>query len=716
MKRKLWTKGCALVLTGALAIGGAVTALAGRNERTLSCSLSGKLLAETAREGGHTSPSGSSEAKGKLSMEKEETVYVLSNADGSPSKVIVSDWLKNPLGQDRIADKSSLSEIKNVKGEEAFTKGEKDALTWEAGGQDIYYQGISDKTLPIGVSIEYRLDGKEVTPEELKGKSGIVSITLHYENQQKETVLVDGREEELYVPFAVVSGTILSNDSFRNITVSNGKIINDGDKTVVMGFALPGLQENLQISRDKFEIPDQVEITADVENFSIETILTVATNEMLQGVELSEGGDLEELKSSLDKLSEAASQLMDGSSALYDGLSTLLSKSDEMIAGVSQLSDGSEKLLEGAGELSEGTGSLSGGAAALTEGLKTLSGNSEALRAGAKTVFQSLLKTVEDQLQAAGLAVPELTIENYGSVLNQLIGSMTEDQVRALAYQTALEQVTEAVHGKQAEVEAGVTAVVKENVTAQVRAQAIPAMTAQATGQSLTPEQYDAAVLAGQIPAQLQAAVNGTVEQNVRAQMESDEVKGVIASNTQAQMQTLIEENMNSKEVQGRIEAAVDQAAAGSGQIQTAKGQLDSYREFYEGLNAYTMGVDQAYGGSRELNEGASQLAKGAAQLFAGSKSLRDGLKTLESGTKALKAGVTELTDGASRLSDGCRQFYEEGIQKLLEVMDGDVGQLIKRLQATIEASQGYDNFSGIDDGMDGTVRFIYRTEGIRGE
>ena len=126
--------------------------------------------------------------------------------------------------------------------------------------------------------------------------------------------------------------------------------------------------------------------------------------------------------------------------------------------------------------------------------------------------------------------------------------------------------------------------------------------------------------------------------------------------------------------------------------------------------------MDQAYGGSQDLYVGTAQLAEGTARLFAGSRSLHAGLKTMQSGGKALKDGVRKLTDGAMQLSDGCRQFYEEGIQKLVDVMNGDLGNVVERLKACADASKAYCNFSGIADGMDGNVRFLYRTDSIEAE
>ena len=213
---------------------------------------------------------------------KEETVYVVANADGSAKNVIVSEWLKNKDGEATLKDASDLKDIENVKGEEAFTQNG-DQLTWEAGGNDIYYQGTTDKKLPITEKVTYFLDGKEMTPQEIAGKSGKVKIRFDYINNEKTTQIVEGEEHEVYVPFTVLTGMILPDD-YSNVEITNGKVISDGNRKVAVGMAMPGLKESLDIGEDDLDgevkIPDYVEVTADVDNFSLEMTMTVAVKEL----------------------------------------------------------------------------------------------------------------------------------------------------------------------------------------------------------------------------------------------------------------------------------------------------------------------------------------------------------------------------------------------------------------------------------------------------
>ncbi|HCO50550.1 MAG TPA: hypothetical protein DIT21_03915 [Oscillibacter sp.] len=710
-------------------------------------------------------------------ISKDETVYVLTGADGSVKKIIVSDWLKNELGSASVADKSDLSDIENVKGDESYTINGDNMTVWDAQGNDIYYQGNIQKELPVGLSVRYYLDGKSVSPEELKGKSGKVTIRFDYENRQYETVQINGVSQRIYVPFAMLTGMILDNDTFQNVQITNGKLVNDGDRTVVVGLAFPGLQENLNLSRDDLSIPDSVEITADVTNFSLGMTVTLACNDLF-----SQLGDVDltslDSTSALDQLTGAMDQLLSGSSALYEGLSTLLDKSGELVSGVEELAQGAAAIKSGADSVDDGAAQLKAGLADLSSGLNTLSANSEALNSGAKQVFNSLLETAATQIRAKGLNVPDLTIENYAEELNTLIKSLDETTV----YETALKQVTDAVEAQRPvitqkvteavrqQVETKVTTAVRQQVTEEVTAAVQQQVTATVTdtvqqqvaeqviqaAANMSKADYDAAVAAGIIPQQTQDAVNAAIQaqmgseavqskiaenvsaqmaseavqskitENIDTQISSEAVQATITENTDAQLQTeaiqatiqqqtelqvqkAISENMASDAVQSQLK----KASEGAQTLIALKASLDDYNTFYLGLLTYTGGVDDAAAGANALYAGADQLKDGTAQLRAGAAQLYNGVLQLQDGTPALVSGVTQLKDGAMQLSEGLQQFNRDGIQKLVNLLQNDVGDLSARVQATIDVSKDYRSFAGISDDAEGQVKFIYRTDEI---
>ena len=659
-------------------------------------------------------------------MRKDESVYVLANTDGSVKKIIVSDWLRNPEKADSIQDVSELTGIENVKGDENHTD-TGSARVWDAAGSDIYYTGNIDKELPVDMEVTYTLDGKPVDPADLTGKSGKVTIRYTYTNKQYETKMIDGSAEKIYVPFAMLTGMLLDSDTFHNIEVTNGKILNDGNHTAVVGIAFPGLQEDLALDRETLDIPDSFTVSADVTDFHLSNAVTIAASGLFSQINPEKIDSMSELTESLDQLNDAMDKLMDGSSQLYDGLCTLLDKSNELISGIDALAEGAKQLQDGAVSLETGASTLADGAKNLSYGLTQLDNSSASLNGGAAQVFESLLAMANTQLTAAGLTVPELTIENYAAVLDGVIASLDTNTITKTAEDTVRQKVTAAVNAKKNEVEAAVQEAVKNEVTAQVTAAVQDTVTEKVLSvMGMTKEEYEAGVKAGKVDdavqMQLRTAVDAqmadptmqaTVSEKIEEQMATDAVKQMIAAKTAEQTETLIEENMASAEVQSQLNAALEKAEAGMQSITALREQLDSYNTFYVGLQQYTAGVASAKNGADQLTAGASTLYSGTTELQSGVNALYDGILKLQNGTPALVDGVTQLRDGAMSLSDGLRTFNEEGIHKLTEAVDGDLSGLSERLRATVETAQGYTSFAGIADDMDGEVKFIYRTDSI---
>ena len=666
---------------------------------------------------------------------KDETVYVLAGCDGSVQRIIVSDWIKNPCHEQTLCDVSELTDVENVKGDETYVMNSGNACVWVAQGNDIYYQGNIEKTLPVSLRVSYQLDGESISAEELAGRSGRVTIRFDYQNNEYTMADIDGRQEKIYIPFAMLTGVLLDNDVFSNVTVSNGKIINDGDRTFVAGLALPGMQENLDLDREKLELPDYVEISADAEEFALMNTVTIAGSNLFERLAADDSeaeSDLDRLNDSLDELTNAMAQLLDGSSKLYDGLCTLLEKSGELVDGVNKLADGAAELRDGAGDLDEGAGKLLSGTQELGDGLQELCDNSQKLNDGARQVFDSLLKVANTQIQAAGLTIPELTIDNYDEVLGQALASLDPDSIEQQVQAGTKQTVTDAVNASRSDVQAAVTAAVQAEVTQQVTQTVQEGVEEQVlqTALGMSREDYDAAVSAELVTAEQQAMI----ESAVQAQMQSEDVQALIAAKVAEQMaspeiaqlieqktdetvQQIIDGKLDSDEVKQQSAAALAQAqtkaAAGRQSLTSLREQLASYDEFYTGLRTYTDGVGKARDGAEELTDGTRDLKDGTEQLLDGVEELYDGILQLKDGTPALLDGVTELRDGSMELSDGLKEFDEQGVQRIVDAFDGDLSGLVARVRACSDAAKEYRTFSGLSDTMDVQVKFIYRTESI---
>ena len=658
---------------------------------TIICS----LTATTAYTAGAESSGAKTVSDKDNKLFKTETVYVIADSQGEPNKVIVSDWIKNTGKLDKIEDKSTLSDIKNLKGDEKYTLNEDNMCIWDAKGNDIYYQGTSKKDLPVDLSVSYRLDGEAISPKEL-------------------------------------------------VTVNNGKVINDGNRTIVAGFATPGLEEDLALESEEINFPNYVEISADVKDFELTTTMTLATNDVFNDIDFSKADKkIDELDKKLDKLTDATDKLIDGSSKLYGGISTLLNKSGTLISGVKTLVKGAKQLQSGAstldkgagkldsatGKLKKGTNTLSlgmstlqSGIVQLATGLGTLSKNSSTLNSGAKQVFESLLATADAQIAAAGIKADKLTIENYSKVLSGIEDSLSDDSVYKLAYNTALETVTNTVKAQESLIKSQVEAAVKQQVLDGVLKQ---------SGLGMSVDEYNQALAAGKIDDEVKAQIEGAVEQ----QMNSDDIKSTINTKTEQQIKSLIDENMNSDSVKKQISDAVEKGKSGAGAISALKKQLNSYNEFYKGVLSYTSGVDSVKSGADKLNTGSKQIVKGSKDLKSGAKAMKKGTSALKKGTKTLsdgtkklvlgvekldmgtgvlKSGVKKLKDGSLSLNSGLKTYKEQGVKVLVKAVDGDVKGLVNRLKAISAVSKRYKSFSGLGNGMDGKVDFIYKTDSVK--
>lgn len=653
---------------------------------------------------------------------KDETVYVLANAEGEAKRVIVSDWLTNPDGEKDLADATTLKDAKAVKGS-AFLK---DGVWYNADGADVYYQGDAEDALPVNLTVSYTLDGEAKTAAEMTGKSGRVTIRVACD--VKET------NDGVKVPFAALTAALLDNDVFTNIEVTNGKFLDDGDRTVVVGWALPGLQETLKLDAETVTLPEYVEISADAKNFEAPTTLTVVTNELFSAVDV-DSIDATELTENINKLKDGMAQLKDGASRLADGVSALKDGAKTLADGATELKNGAEALKEGANPLGDGVSQLNDGATALetgsaqlTEGLNTLTANNEALASGATKLFETVLGIANTQLSAAMENAPTLTIENYEETLTALLDACSEAGIDKQLH----DQVEAVVNQNRAKIEEAVTAKVQETVAAQVEEAVRENVTAQVlAAMDMTPDTYKAAVesgaltdaqknqIAAAVDAQMKSQeVKAVLAQQTEQTMGSDGIKATIEQNVNEQVETLTQQNMASKDVQAKRAAALEQGQAAAASLTALKAQLDDYRTFYDGLNAYLAGTAQAANGASELKTGVAQLAAGTEELngkvpalLEGIGSLSNGMNTLTENLPSLTDGVQQLLDGANELKDGLNTFDEEGVSKLVSLVEDDLADTLDRVKTALNAANAYTTYTSLGENMTGRVRFVWRTD-----
>lgn len=265
-----------------------------------------------------------------LANTKEETVYTKLDNNSNAYSTIVSTKLSNDNKNDLLEDITDLLNIKNTNGDEEFTK-QGDKIIWKSNGKNIQYQGESENNTPIICKIKYELNGEEKTAEDIVGKSGRVKITIEYTNSEQHTVTINGQNTTIYTPFVVVAGTIIDKNNNENITITNGKIIDNGTKTIAVGIAMPGLQESLDLPKEKIEIPSSITLEMDAKDFEMNNIMSYATAKIISENDLNIFDDLDKIYDQANQLKDASNQLVTGTTSLRDG-------AHQLNSGIHQLS------------------------------------------------------------------------------------------------------------------------------------------------------------------------------------------------------------------------------------------------------------------------------------------------------------------------------------------------------------------------------------------
>lgn len=693
----------------------------------------------------------------KVPTAKEETVFVIAGADGAAREVIVSDWLQNGSGADQMRDSSNLQNIQVVKGD-AEMSGSKGEISWKTGGEDVYYQGTSTEKLPVSVKFSYELNGKKVSAQELAGQSGALKITIQYQNHTKETVKVDGKQETMAVPFLMVTGLLMDSGSCKNVTVEHGTVETDGDRTIILGYGMPGLSDSLKLDelagedKEPPELPETVEITADVTDFDMEMAVTVASCGLLNKLELT-GDETRELEDALEELKDATQKLMDGTEELLDGTKSLKDGTEELLNGTKSLKDGTASLKSGTGELLSGAASLDAGAEELQSGgytLKTgaasldegagslqsgthslhsgisqiqqalteLDAQSSALTDGSAAVKQALLQ-IQSALQGVSMSTDALETLTAGSGEIQKGLTTLRESTAALqqgvsygAYQQLLQQqgidldALQAGNSKAMEGLDQILAVLDAQIQALESASKTPGGTqTNSNSKTSNPESApQAPETSSDIPEESQMAEGQPVEEASPAAEDAD---GEAADSVE---ETPPSEQEDTAEPPVEIEDAdmpeVDTTgAAGAGYRlqmlddgQSALSQLKAVREQLGQLCGLLGSNNQAIAGTNAVAEAyLTGVNYNLSQLLSGAKTLETEYGKLHSGILTLAGTLNGLSQSMGQLSAGIDQLVTEytALDNGTRAYTGAVGEILagqKKLEAGAETlTQGTD-------------------------
>ena len=331
-------------------------------------------------------------AKTDTKVTKDETVYSILDENGNVTKNIVSDWIKSDSSLGNIKDVSKLTNIKNIKGNEKPSINGNN-VTWDVNGDDLYYQGESKEQLPIDVNIRYELNGKVVNPKDVKGKSGDFKITIKLKNNVKKNVQINGEDRIIYTPFLTAGEILLDRDNFKDIEISAGTMLDEGNNASITFISLPGLSKSLNLSSDLnnyLNLKDEIVITGNTTNFKVPTIMFALTSDITGTLEDIDGDmNFSELKSALQQLEDAGTELVDGAKQVADGSETLNSSYSKFDDGVKSLDSGITTLKEGSDTLANSLPTLNEGAMSLTSGLQQINEGQQSLNSGIATYTNS---------------------------------------------------------------------------------------------------------------------------------------------------------------------------------------------------------------------------------------------------------------------------------------------------------------------------------------
>ncbi len=210
---------------------------------------------------------------------KTESVFINLNAMGQITKTTVTDWIHTDTPQVRVYDKTDLdsSKIQNVKGDTSpiINQQNPSEMMWNFDLTDVYYTGETNKKPPIEIDIKYSLNGEQISPEDVAGKSGTVKVDFEFKNTYSKAVKVNGTTRKIYLPMVVVGGTILSENRFSGIETQNGLTLGDGQSQIVAVYSLPGLSESLGIGTEDLQgygdiqLNNKASVTMTTENFQL---------------------------------------------------------------------------------------------------------------------------------------------------------------------------------------------------------------------------------------------------------------------------------------------------------------------------------------------------------------------------------------------------------------------------------------------------------------
>lgn len=640
---------------------------------------------------------------------KSETVYSNLDSNGKAYKTIVSTQLTNEDKSDEITDISNLLNIENTNGDETFKK-EGNQIVWDSNGNNIYYKGESDKQLPVECKITYELNGEEISAEELKGKSGNVKIKINYTNNEKHIVSINGKQVTMYTPFIIVAGTKIDNAKNKNIQITNGKIVDNGESTLAVGIAMPGMQENIGISKSKIDIPEEIEISMETEDFEMGNIIAVVA---VKGIDEDLTSDLNSMYSQINELANASNEILAGANQLKEGTSELVSGVDQLKDGTGAAYAGSKQIKD---EVEESTKNLKNDNTPAIDS-KTL----EAIKAQA---MQSATLSDEQKAGIAAQAKAAATLsdeQKAGIAAQAKAGAkLTDAQKAGIATQAkAAAKLTDAQKAEIA-AQAKLTDEQKAKITAQAKAgaeftktqkTAIIEQAQKKYTETLTEAEKQLILTVAQNTAYQTATTTALAVAESTAEATALKVAQSVAESTAEATALKVAQSVAESTAEATAQTVAQSTATQTAET-TALTVAQSTATQTAGATA-TQTATQV--GNQAKQKFTNQVVSQMSTLGTALDELTNGLANIDNGVSALSVGTNKLDSGALQLANGVKTFNEQGISKINNLVNGDLRNIASRVEKMNELANEYNNYAGIQNGMAGEVKFIMITDSTTG-
>lgn len=644
--------------------------------------------------------------------EKTETVYSVLNSDGSISDTIVSSWLHDEDGINNIKETLNLTDVKNIKSNEKPSK-DGNTYTWNAKGNDVYYEGTATKQLPVSVKLRYELDGQEMSAKDMEGKSGHLKLTISFTNNYSQVKNINGKSIVIHPSYLAGGMLNMSTGKFSNVKCESGKIVNDGTNEMLAFANIPGLNETLRSAgldkvNNQLGISDDVTVEADVNDFDLGSIMVGMTNEIDLASELGEIGSVSELTDGIDQLIEADDQLIDGSKQLYDGTTQLKEQAAPLTGSsdqVRQLSSGAIQLNDGVKALQTGITQYTAGASAINEGVNQLYGipqNVGLIQSAVTTSTEEQASLVDgSQAVADGLGqlLDKLNGANVTASVKEMNGLLTKSKTDLEGMAKTLGEDKTTLEGMQTDLTNASTKLSKltplkdklDTLGTEIVTKETQNNTAIADYNSKKKTVNDKiTAIKNSMNTEIETSITtlSTAKQALNDAGKTDEANSIQTqidalnkekTNVDAistieglsELQTLTEEFNTLNETLGTVKSTISDMSTLVGKsisdleglatdVQAALTTIDTLSQILSGstekvegmqtmLNSLKPGVTELYNGALKINAGAINLGNKLGELQTAS----------QSGVDKIKAGTTQLTSNNATLNGGASALSE---------------------------------------------------------